>query len=84
MGHSRPLTAAIALALHDHLIGIVGEAIEGALGQDGIVEEGDPFLDGPVGGDDGGAPAMTLDDHLVEVAGLLGIEAAESEVIDDE
>ena len=62
----------------------MGEAVEGTLGEDGIVEKGDPFLDGPVGGNDGGASAMTLDDDLVEVAGLLGIEAAQSKIVDDE
>jgi hypothetical protein len=62
----------------------MGEAIEGTLGQDRVVEEGDPLLDGPVGGDDGRGAAMALDDDLVEVAGLLGVEAAKSKVINDE
>jgi hypothetical protein len=61
----------------------VGEAVEGALGQDGVIEEGGPFVDGPVGGDDGGGAAVALDDDLVEVAGLLGVEAAEAEVVED-
>jgi hypothetical protein len=78
------LTTAITLALHDNLVGVVGEAVQRALSQDGIVEERDPLLDGPVGGNDGGASPVTLDDDLVEVAGLLGIEAAEPKVIDDE
>ena len=58
----------------------MGQTVEGTLGQDGIVEEGDPLLDGPVGGDDGGASAVPLNDDLVEVAGLLGIKAAEAKV----
>jgi hypothetical protein len=62
----------------------VGEAIQGGLGQDGIIEEGDPFLNGPVGGDDGGASPVTLDDDLIEVAGLLGAETTEPEVVDDQ
>jgi hypothetical protein len=78
------LATAITLAFHDDLVGVVGEAVEGALGQDGIVEERDPLLDGPVGSDDGGASPVTLDDDLVEVAGLLGVEASEPEVVDDE
>jgi hypothetical protein len=37
----------------------VGEAIEGTLGEDGIVEESDPLVDGAVAGDDGGgAPVV--------------------------
>jgi hypothetical protein len=62
----------------------VGEAVEGTLGQDGIIEEGDPLLDGPVGSDDGGASAMALNDDFVEVAGLLGVEAPKSKIINDE
>jgi hypothetical protein len=39
------LAFAIALALHDELVGVVGEPIECALGEDGVVEQGDPLLD---------------------------------------
>jgi hypothetical protein len=62
----------------------MGKAIESTLGEDRVVEEGDPLLDGPVGGDDGRGAAVPLDDNLVEVAGLLRVEAAESKVINDE
>jgi len=48
------------------------------------MEEEDPLGDGPVGSDDGGDPAVPLDDDLVGVPGLLGIEPAESEVVDDD
>ena len=83
-GLTGALSGAVAVAFHDDLVGVVGEAVEGALGEDGIVEEGDPLVDGPVGSDDGGGPTVALDDDLVEVAGLLGIEPAEPEVVDDE
>lgn len=63
---------------------MLGEAIEGALGQNGILEQGDSFLNGPVGGDDGGASPVTLDDDLIEVAGLLGAETTKPEVVDDQ
>lgn len=43
------LPAAVAVALDDDLVGVVSEAVEGTLGEDGIVEQGDPFLDGSVG-----------------------------------
>ena len=76
------LAAAVTLPLDDDLIGVVGEAVEGALGQDGIIEEGDPLVDYAVGCDDGGRAAVALDDDLIEVAGLLGIEAAQAEVIE--
>jgi hypothetical protein len=62
----------------------VGHAIEDAVGQDGIVEQGDPFLDGAVGSEDRGGGAVPLDEDIVEVAGLLGAELAEAEVVEDE
>ena len=66
------MATAKTLAIHDDLVGVVGEAIKGALGQDGIIEEWYPFLDRSVGGNDGGGAAVAFDDDLVEVAGLLG------------
>lgn len=62
----------------------MGEAVEGALRQDGIVEERDPLVDGPVGGHDRGRSAVALEDDLVEVARLPRVETAQAEVIDDE
>ena len=43
-----PLAAAEALAFDGHMMRVVSEPIEGALGQDRIVEERHPFLDGAV------------------------------------
>jgi hypothetical protein len=83
-GLTRALSAAITVAFHDDLVGVVGEAVECALGEDGIIEEWDPLVDGPVGGDDGGGAAVALDDDLVEVAGLLGVESPKTEVVDNE
>jgi hypothetical protein len=42
------LAAAVAVALDDDLVGVVGEAIEGALGENGVIEEGDPLLNAAV------------------------------------
>jgi len=61
------LAAAVAVALDDDLIGIVREAIEGALSEDGVVEEGDPFFDAAVGCHDGRGAPVAFDDDLVEV-----------------
>jgi hypothetical protein len=44
-GFAGALPLAEALALHDDLVGIVGEPIERALGEDRIVEERDPLVD---------------------------------------
>jgi len=73
-----------AVALDDDLVGVVGEPIEGALRQDRIVEERDPLLDGAVAGQHRGPSPMPLQDHFVEVAGLLRVESAQAEVVDDE
>jgi len=60
----------------------VGEPIERTLGQDRIVEERDPLLDGPIAGNDRRGPSVALEDHLVEVVGLLGREPAQAEVVE--
>ena len=39
-------------AFDDDLVAGVGQAVQGTVAQDGIVEEAEPFLDGPVVGDD--------------------------------
>ena len=60
------------------------KAIERALRQDRIVEERDPLLDGPVAGDDGRCSAVALEDHLVEIARLLGRESPQAEVVEEQ
>ena len=42
---------AIAGALDDDLVAGIGQEIEGAVAQDGVVEEAQPFVHGPVAGD---------------------------------
>ena len=68
----------VAGAFDDDLVAGVGESVEGAVAEDGIVEEAEPFLDGPVGGDDEAGDAVSADDQLVEVGGLLGGEPVEA------
>ena len=41
-----------SLAFYDDLAAGVGEPVEGAVFQDGVVEESEPLVDSPVGGDD--------------------------------
>ena len=62
----------------------MGESVEGALGEDRVVEERDPLVDGAVAGDDGRGAPVPLEDDLVEVARLAGIEATQAEVVEDE
>ena len=79
-----PLSLSVAVALDDDLVGVVGEPIDCTLGEYGIVEQRNPLIDSTIAGEDGGSAPVALEDDLVEIAGLLGIETAESEVVDDE
>ena len=45
-------TLAIAGAFDDDLVAGVGQAVQGAVAEDGVVKETEPFIDGPVAGDD--------------------------------
>ena len=73
-----------ALALDDDLVAGVSEPVECAVAEDGIVEEAQPLVDGPVGGDYEAGPAMPCDYQLVEVDGLLLGHPVETEVVEDE
>ena len=64
-------------------MGAVREAIERAVGEDGVVEEGDPFVHRPVACDDRGGVSITLDEDVVEIARLLGGELAQAEVVEE-
>jgi hypothetical protein len=55
-------------------VGAVSEAVQRAVGEDGSVEEGHPFVQRAVTRDDRGGPPMALDEHIVEIARLLGGE----------
>ncbi len=74
----------VALALDDDLVAGVGEPVEGAVAEDGVVEEPEPLVDSPVGGDDEAGGTMPGDDQLVEVYGLLLGHPVETEVVEDE
>jgi hypothetical protein len=60
------------------------EAIEGAVGEDGVVEERDPFIHGAVAGHNRGTATVPFDEDVVDIAGLLGGELSEAEVVQDE
>ena len=78
------LSATVGVAFDGDLVGVVGESVEGALGEEGVVEEEDPFVDGAVARDDGAGAFAAFDDDAVEVAALLGGEALQAEVVDEE
>ena len=74
----------VAGPLDDDLEAGVGQAVQRAVPEYGVVEEAEPFLDAAVAGDHEAGDAMSADDQLVEVGGLLGGEAMEAQVVQDE
>ena len=42
----------VAVSLDDDLVAGVGQAVQGTVAQDWVIKEAEPFLHGPVGGDD--------------------------------
>jgi hypothetical protein len=58
------------------MTGAVSEAVQRAVGKDGIVRA--------VTRDDRGAPPMALDEHIVEIARLLSGELAHAELVEQE
>lgn len=79
-----PLQFSVAFAFHDHLIGIVCEPVDGALGEHGVLEQRDPFVNGAIAGEDGRGSAVAFQDDFVEVTGLLVIEAAQRKIVNDQ
>ena len=74
----------VAGALDDDLVAGVGQPVQGAVAEDGIVEEAEPFFDGPVAGDDEAGGPVAVEDEFVEIGGLLGGEPVQSQVVEDE
>ena len=72
----------VAGAFDDDLVAGVGQPVEGAVAQDGVIEETQPFVHGPVAGDDEAGRPMPIEDEFVEVGGLLGGQAMETQVIE--
>ena len=71
----------VAGALDDDQVAGVGQSVQSTVAEDGIVEEAEPFFDGPVAGDDEAGGAVSVEDEFVEVGGLLGGKAMETQVI---
>ena len=67
----------IAGAFDDDLVAGVSQPVQGAVAQDGVIEEAEPFVHGPVAGDDEAGRPMPVEDEFVEVGGLLGGQAME-------
>ena len=74
----------VAGALDDDLVAGVGEAVQGAVAEDGVLKDAQPFLHCPVAGEDKAGDPVAVEDELVEVGGLLGREPVEPQVVHDQ
>ena len=61
----------VAGAFDDDLAAGVGQAVQSAVAEDGVVEEAEPFVHGPVAGDDETGRPMAIEDQFVEICRLL-------------
>ena len=74
----------VAGPLDDDLEAGVGQVIQGTVPEDGVVKEAEPFLHASVAGDHEAGDPVPADDQLIEVGGLLGGEAVETQVVQDQ
>ena len=61
-----------------------GQPFPVAVAQDGVVEEAEPFFHDPVAGDDEAGGPVPVEDEFVKIGRLLGGEAVEVRVVEDE
>ena len=54
-----------------NLVRAVAEAIQSALPKDGVINDGHPFFNASVGGDDRGAPGVPFDQEIIEIGSRL-------------
>ena len=71
----------IAGTFDDNLVAGVGQRGQGAVAEYGVIEEGKPFLHGPVGCDVEAGYPVTADNELVQVGLLVRCKAVETQVI---
>lgn len=75
---------AVGVAVEDQDVRAMQQPVQGGAGQQRVAEQGWQFIDGAVGGQQGGGPLVALADDLVEVDGLIAAQGPQAEVIDDE
>ena len=71
---------AVAGALDDDLVAGVGQVIEGAAAENGVLEQAQPLVHGAVAGDEEAGGPVAVQDQLVEVGRLLGGEPVQAQV----
>ena len=75
---------AIVGSFDDDLVAGVGQAVEGAVAQNRVVKKAEPFVDGPVAGDDEAGRPVPVEDKFIQIGGLLGVEPVQPQVVADE
>ena len=71
----------VAGTLDDDLVAGVGQAVKSAVAEDAIFEEAEPFVDGPVAGDDEAGRAVAVENEFVESGELLSGEPVQAQFI---
>ena len=74
----------VAVSLDDDLETGVGQAVQRAVAEDGVVKETQPLVHAPVVGDDEAGDSLAADDQLVDVGRLLSAEPVGAQVGQDE
>ena len=80
----RRLAFTVAGALDDDLVAGVGQPVQRAVAQNGVVKEAQPPVHGPVAGDDEAGRPVPVEDEFVEVGGLLRSEPVQAQVVQNE
>ena len=65
-------------------MGVVNEAVDDRVGICRVADEGVPFVDGDLTGENGRATPMAFLEDLVEVTAGAGIERFEAPIVEDE
>jgi hypothetical protein len=65
-------------------MGVVNEAVEDGVGISRVANEGVPFVDRDLAGEDGRAAPITVLEDFVEVTTSAGVERLEAPIIEDE
>src|SRR5581483_7842926 len=77
--HLRRLARSVARAIDDDLVRPMCQAVERGVPENGVIEEPQPLVHTPIAGKYKAAPAVPLDDQLVQVAALLGRQPVQPE-----
>jgi len=77
------LPLAVTVPLYNDLVAGVSQPVKGAVAQDRIIKDPQPFIYSAVTGDYQAGPVMAGDDQLIEVGGLLRVKPLQAEVVKD-